>query len=97
MTSWVVWEQARGRKAAKHAVERKEVKVWTRSQFFLDLQDPPNTDAFCRQSLRWIHRSLRLQTQDQLEDKLNVGHMLSLKLSSDKWVATPPSGLCRPV
>jgi hypothetical protein len=38
-------------KPQKNNVERKEVIVLTRSQFFLELQDPPNTGAFCRQSL----------------------------------------------
>jgi hypothetical protein len=46
-------------KPQKHAVERKEVIVETKSQFFLDLQDPPNTDVFCWQSLSGSNRSLK--------------------------------------
>jgi hypothetical protein len=38
-------------KPRRHAVERKEVIVWARSQCILDLQDPPNTGVFCWQSL----------------------------------------------
>jgi hypothetical protein len=65
MTRWVVWEQVLGRKTQKHTVERKVVMVWMRWQLFSGLQDPPNTGAFCCQSLsesngRWSQYSKRL-------------------------------------